>query len=163
MNILDIIILICLIPALIQGIVKGFVSQAVSIIAIIVGVWASSHFAGIVCQWLSKFITASGQILEVSAFAIIFILVIIALILLGKLLEKIITLAMLGWLNKLLGAVFAVVKWTLILGLIAIAFNAINQTVHLVNPSIFEQSVLYPVLLKFSDMVFPYFNNLMTA
>lgn len=163
MNILDIIILICLIPALIQGIIKGFISQAVSIIAIIVGVWASSHFAGFVCQWLSKFFTTSGQILEVSAFAIIFILVLIALILLGKLLDKILTLAMLGWLNKLLGAVFAVVKWTLVLGLIAIAFNAINQTINIVNPAIFEQSVLYPVLLKFSNIVFPYFNNLIAA
>lgn len=163
MNILDIIILICLIPALIQGIIKGFVSQVISIIAIFVGVWASSHFAEMVCQWLSKFITTSGQILEVTAFAVIFIIVFIALILLGKLLEKIIKLVMLGWLNRLLGAVLAIVKWTLILGLVAIAFNAINQTIHLVNPSVFEQSVLYPFLMKAADVVFPFFNKLIIA
>ena len=163
MNILDIIILLCLIPALIQGLFKGFISQAISLISIIVGVWASAHFAGLVCQWLSQHISGSEEVLKITAFALIFLVVIIGLILLGKVLEAAIKLVMLGWLNRLLGAIFAITKWLLILGLITIGFNAINDTFNLVKPETLAQSHLYPMLTNFANTVFPYFKNLMTA
>ena len=106
MNILDIILLICFIPALIQGIRKGFIAQAISIISIIVGIWTSARFADILGGWIGKYITASEQILKIAAFAIILVAVILALAALGKLLEGMFRLVMLGWLNKLLGVVF---------------------------------------------------------
>ena len=163
MNIIDAIILICLIPALIQGIIKGFISQAISLISIIVGVWASAHFADLVCQWLSQYISGSEQTLKLVAFAIIFIVVIVGLILLGKGLEKVIKLVMLGWVNRLLGAVFALVKWLLVLGLIAVGFNAINDIFNFVSQETLAQSHLLKVINWFSGIVFPYLKNLLTA
>lgn len=163
MNILDIIILICLIPALIQGIFKGFISQAISIISLILGAWASARFAGVVCQWMAQYISGSEQTLKIAAFILIFIIVIIALTLIGKLLEKIITLVMLGWVNRLLGAAFALMKWLLVMGLLALAFNAINETFQLVDPELIAQSHLYPMITGIADIVFPYLKNLLTA
>ena len=163
MNILDIIILICLIPAVIQGIIKGFISQAISIISLILGAWASARFATVVYQWLAQHISGSEQTLRIVAFVLIFVLVIIALILLGKLLEKVIKLVMLGWLNRLLGAVFALIKWMLVMGLLAVAFNSINQTLGLVKPDVLAQSHLYPMLVSIADTVFPYLKNLLTV
>lgn len=163
MNILDIIILICLIPALIQGIFKGFISQAISIISLILGAWASARFAGAVCQWMAQYISGSEQTLKIAAFILIFIIVIIALTLIGKLLEKIITLVMLGWVNRLLGAAFALMKWLLVMGLLALAFNAINETFQLVDPELIAQSHLYPMITGIADIVFPYLKNLLTA
>lgn len=163
MNILDIIILICLIAALIQGVVKGFISQAISLISIIVGVWASAHFAGLVCQWLGQYISCSEQVLKISAFVLIFIVVIVCLILLGKLLEAAIKLIMLGWLNKLLGAVFAILKWSIILGMVTLGFNAINEAFSIVKPETLAQSHLYPALTNFANTIFPYLKNLLTV
>ena len=163
MNILDIIILICLIPALIQGIFKGFISQAISIISLILGAWASARFTGTVCQWLAQYIPGSEQSLRIAAFVLIFIVVIVGLTLLGKLLEKVIKLVMLGWMNRLLGAVFALVKWLLVMGLLAVAFNSINETLGLVKPDVIAQSHLYPMLTGIADTVFPYLKNLLTA
>ena len=97
MNIIDAIILICLIPALIQGLRKGFISQAISIISLIVGIWASAQFAGSVTAWIAQYITASEQVLKIVAFSLILIAVFLALGLIGRLLESILNFAFLGW------------------------------------------------------------------
>lgn len=162
MNILDIIILICLIPAIIQGLRKGFISQAVSIISLLAGVWASARFANIVGDWLAQYITASEQVLKIVSFALILIVVFIILGLIGKLLEGIFKLVMLGWLNRLLGMVFSLLKWMLVLGLLVMAFNSLNTTFEIVRPEVLADSVLYPIIKDFADKVFPYLQSLLT-
>ena len=162
MNILDIILLICFIPAIFQGIKKGFIAQAVSIVSIIFGIWASAHFADIVSAWIAEYITASEQVLKVVAFALILIVVFLVLAVLGKMLEGVIKLVMLGWLNKLLGVVFSLLKTALIVGLAIIAFNYINESFKLVQESVINESVLYQPFKKAAFEVFPYLKDMLT-
>ena len=162
MNILDIIILICLIPAIIQGLRKGFISQAISIISLLAGVWASARFANIVGDWIAQYITASEQVLKIVSFSLILIVVFIILGLIGQLLEGIFKLVMLGWLNRLLGMVFSLLKWMLVLGLLVMAFNSLNTTFEIVRPEVLADSVLYPIIKDFADNVFPYLQSLLT-
>lgn len=161
MNILDIILLICFIPALVQGIRKGFIAQAISIISIIVGIWASARFADVVAAWVAQYITASEQVMKVVAFALILIVVFFLLGLLGKALEGIFNFVLLGWLNKLLGVVFALLKTALIVGLIIMAFSSLNDTFHLVKEEVLNESVLYPPLKKVAFDVFPYIKDML--
>ena len=162
MNILDIILLICFVPAIFQGLRKGFIAQAVSIVSIIAGIWASAHFADVVASWVSQYITASEQVLKLVAFALILVVVFIALAALGKVLEGMFKLVMLGWLNKLLGLVFALLKTGLLVGLAIIAFNSLNETFDFVQESVLNESVLYPPLKKLAYEVFPYLKDLFT-
>ena len=162
MNILDIILLICFVPAIFQGLRKGFIAQAVSIVSIIAGIWASAHFADIVAAWVAQYITASEQVLKLVAFALILVVVFIALAALGKVLEGMFKLVMLGWLNKLLGLVFALLKTGLIVGFVIIAFNSLNETFNFVQESVLNESVLYPPLKKLAYEVFPYLKDLFT-
>lgn len=162
MNILDIIILICLVPALIVGIKKGFISQVISILSIIVGIWASSRFANIVSEWLGQYITASENILRLVAFVIILVLVFIILGLLGKLLDSIIKVVLLGWVNRLLGAIFSLLKAFLILGLVMMLFTSLNDALNLVKPEVIKESLLFQPLKDLADMVFPYIKNLLS-
>jgi membrane protein required for colicin V production len=160
MNILDVIILLALIPAIIQGLRKGFISQAISIISIIAGIWASDRFANLVTNWVSQHITASEQILKVIAFALILVIVFIILGLLGKLLESVLKLVMLGWVNKLLGVVFALLKTGLIVGLVIMLFCSLNNNLHLVSDEILAESVLFTPLKNAAYTVFPYLKSL---
>lgn len=160
MNIIDIILLICFIPAVVQGIRKGFISQVVSIVSLILGVWMSARFASIVSGWIGQWITASTQVLELVAFALIMILVFLVLGALGKVIEATIKLVMLGWLNKLLGVAFALLKTALIVGLVIMAFTSLNQTFGLVSPETLGESVLYTPLKKIAYDVFPYLKGL---
>ena len=162
MNILDAIILIALIPAIIQGLRKGFISQAISIISVIAGIWASAQFANMVTAWVSQYITASEQILKIIAFALILVIVFIILGVLGKLLEGVLKLVMLGWVNKLLGVVFSLFKTFLIIGLVIIAFNALNNSFGIIKPEVISDSVLYEPVKSLADAIFPYIKSMLT-
>lgn len=160
MNILDIILLLCFVAALVQGIRKGFIAQAIAIISIVAGVWLSFRFSTLASIWLTQYIPASGQVLKTVAFALILILVIWGLTALGKVIEATIKIAMLGWLNRLLGALFALLKCALIVGLVIMAFNAINSTFHIVSEDILNASSVYPPLKRLAYSVFPYLKDL---
>ena len=162
MNILDGIILIALIPAIIQGLRKGFISQAISIISIIAGIWASARFANIAVEWVSKYITAPEEIIKIIAFTLILVIVFIALGLLGKLLESILKIVTLSWINKLLGLLFALLKALLIIGLLILAFNSLNTTFGIVKPEIINESVLYGPFKEAAETIFPYIKSMLT-
>lgn len=162
MNILDIILLVCFVPAIFQGIRKGFIAQAVSIISIILGIWASARFANVVSDWIAQYITASEQVLRLVAFALILVLVFLILAAIGKMLEGVIKLVMLGWLNKLLGVVFALLKTGLIVGLVIMAFSSLNDSFKFVQESVLNESIMYPPLKKLAFEVFPYLKDMLT-
>lgn len=161
MNILDIIILVCMVPAIIQGLRKGFINQAISIISLIAGVWLSANFADVVATWLSGFLTASEQAIKIMSFVIILAGVMIGLSLIGKLLNTIIQFIMLGWLNKLLGAAFSIIKCILILGVVAMIFEGVNNTLNIVSAEYIEQSSLYGVVKSAANIIFPYIKSLL--
>lgn len=160
MNIIDIIIVISLIIAVIQGLRKGFIAQVIAIISIILGLWMSFHFADFVSRWLAGYIPGSEQILKITAFAIILVIVIFALWALGKLLETTIKIIMLGWLNKLLGVLFSLLKAFLIIGLLILAFAAINDAFHMVDTKYLDSSVFYYPVRNFANNIFPYLKEL---
>lgn len=162
MNILDIILLVCFIPAIISGLRKGFIAQVVAIISIVLGVWLSVRFATLVGSWISQWIEASPQLINIISFAIIFIAVAVLLFTIGKLIEATIKIIMLGWLNKLLGVLFSMLKCILIIGFLIIVFEAINDTFGLVPESYLSDSLLYAPFRDIADSVFPLFKELLS-
>ncbi len=160
MNIIDIIILVCFVPAIVQGISKGFISQAVSLAAIIIGVWLAFHFSEAVGNFLSGYIEVSGAWLRAISFAVILLAAVLVLNLIGKALAKIVKFAMLGWLDKLLGIVISVVKVFLVIGLIVIVFDALNSKFGFVPQQTVDGSVLYKPLKDAVDVVFPYLKGI---
>ena len=160
MSIIDIILLICFIPAAVNGIRKGFISQVISIVAIIAGVRVSFEFAAIFASWIGKYIHASESILNLVAFALIMVGVFILLGIVARFLESIVKFVMLGWLNKLLGIVFALIKSGLIIGLAIMVFNSLNNSFHLVDEQELAKSALYTPLKDMAYTVFPYLKSL---
>lgn len=160
MSILDVILLICFIPALIQGLKKGFISQVISIVSLIAGVWMSFEFSTAVSAWLAQYVEASEKLLKIASFAIIMIGVFIILGIVGKSLEGILKFVMLGWLNRLLGVVFAFIKTGLVIGIVIILFNSLNNSLNLVSEETLEQSVLYPPLKDMAYTIFPYLKEI---
>lgn len=161
MNVLDIILLICFIPAVIQGIRNGFIAQIISIAALILGVWASARFTPEVSTWLAQYITVSEQVMKVISFTAILFMSFFVLALIGKFLEATFKLVMLGWLNSLLGAVFSLIKAGLVIGLVIMAFCSLNNTFNFVSEEVLNESVLFPPLKKMAYTVFPYLKELL--
>lgn len=160
MNVLDIIMLLCLVPAIFRGVSKGFISQAVALVALVLGAWMSFKFSGVVVDWLKPAIDLPPAILQAVAFALILLAVFFGLTLAGKALEGIVKFVMLGWLNKLLGVVFALLKVILALGLLIILFDAVTTALGVDCSKITGESVLYGPLKSFADAFFPYLREL---
>lgn len=159
-NVIDIIILICCIPALVQGFRKGFISQAVSLVSLVLGAWLAFKFSEPVGEWIKTMADVNGVILQVLSFTLIFLVVYLVLLLLGKLIQSLVKVVMLGWLDKLLGVFFALLKMLLIIGLIIICIDAINSTLPIIPTKTLDESVLYHPIKSVADVVFPYLKEL---
>lgn len=158
---LDIILSICLAASVIQGLVKGFTDQIIALVSIILGTWAAFKFSDLVCGWADPYLHMSGQVLHVIVFILMIIAVIVVMHLLGKVIKASIKFVMLGWLDRLLGAVFALLKATLIIGILIILFNTLNTSFHIVDETVMEKSVFYSPIKRIAYEVFPYFKELL--
>ena len=153
---LDIILLICFIPGIIRGISKGFLEQALSLAGIVLSVWAAFKFSALVCGWLKPYLSLSETTLNVVAFALILVAVCLVVLTVAKLLTKVLEMSMLGWLDKILGLVFALVVNALLLGVFVILFDTLNLKFGFVKPEVLDGSVVYTTLRDFCYLVFPY-------
>ena len=160
MSVIDILILCCCVPAIIRGLSKGFVSQAFSLVALILGVWLSFRFSGALGDWLVSFADLPATILHVIAFALILMAVMLLVSLTGNVVEKVLKVVMLGWLNKLLGVVFALLKVILIVGLVIVLFDALNSNIPIVSSKTLDESILYGPVKDIANLIFPYLKEL---
>ena len=156
---LDIILLICFIPGIIRGLSKGFLEQALALAGVVLSVWAAFRFSSLVCVWLKPYVDVSETTLNVIAFALILVAVSLLVLLLAKLLTKVAELAMLGWLDKTLGLVFALAVNALVIGVFIILFDTINTKFELVKPDVLDASIVYTSLRDLSYLVFPYLKS----
>lgn len=160
MNILDIIILLCCVPAVFRGLSKGFIAQVAALVALVLGAWMSFHFSEAVAGWLKPAIDVSPALLQAIAFAVILIGVFLALTLAGKMLEGVVKIVMLGWLNKLLGVAFALLKVILAIGLFILLFDSVTTALGVDCSKTTEGSLFYTPVKNFADVFFPYMKEL---
>ena len=64
--------------------------------------------------------------------------------------------------SRLLGMCFSLLKCILILGLVILAFNALNNTFGFVKPEQLADSTLYPIIKNLADSIFPYLKSFFT-
>ena len=155
MNVFDIVIAVLLIFAFVRGVSKGFFVEVASLIALVGGVWGAIHFSYFAGEVLRDRVNWDENYISITAFAITFITIVVAVSFLGKALTKIADFAMLGWLNKAMGGVFALLKSILILSVIFVFFTRINSTIPFVSEETLEKSILYEPVRNIIPSIFP--------
>lgn len=160
MGILDIILIICFVPGIVQGISKGFVSEALSIVSIVAGAWLASRFSATACSWLQQYLQIDSKVLNIIVYIIIVVITILLLYWIGQLITRVVKVAMLGWLNAILGLLLSLLKTALILGLLIMLFDSINNAIHLVPGDKLANASVYMGLKKLASGVFPYLKAL---
>ena len=156
MSFLDIILGVLLVWGLWKGLRNGLIIELASIVALIAGIYGAIHFSYYAGDQLSLRIDWEERYINLTAFIITFILIVLAVHLLAKLLTKVASFAMLGWLNRLAGGIFGVVKVAVILGALLVFFDRVNSTSGLVKDESKEQSVLYEPLKNIGALLFDY-------
>lgn len=155
MSILDIALLVLLILGLVRGFSRGFFVEIASVVALIAGVYGAFHFSDFAATFLNERVDWNENTVNIAAFAITFIIIVLVIALAGKALTKIADFAMLGLLNKLLGALFGGLKVALILSVILIVLEKMHANVLFVKEADKESSVLYKPIKSLVPTIFP--------
>jgi len=155
MGVFDIILAALLLFGLVRGFMKGLFVEVASLVALIAGVYGAIHFSNFAADFLQSKVDWSEKTINITAFAITFVVIILVISLAGKALTKIADFAALGILNKLLGGVFGALKIGLILSVLLIVFDKMNKTIPFVDKADLEESVLYKPVKSLAPMIFP--------
>ena len=107
MNWLDIVIIVILAIQTITGFAQGFIKALAGLIGLIVGIILAGRFYENLASGLFRFISNTDTA-NVVAFVVILIVVWGIFSILASFLTKLVNVVFLGWLNRILGAIFGV-------------------------------------------------------
>jgi membrane protein required for colicin V production len=155
MSIIDIVLGALLLFGLIRGAMKGLFVEVASLVALVLGVYGAIHFSGFAAEFLESKVDWAQKTINIIAFAITFVIIVLAISLAGKALTKLADFAALGILNKLAGGIFGALKIGLILSVLLIVFNKLNNTLPFMEQEDLEESILYKPVKSLAPMIFP--------
>jgi membrane protein required for colicin V production len=123
MNPFDILIVTILTYGLIRGIFRGLVRELSSIIGVLGGVYAAYTYYPHVARWMSPWISDAAYLNIVSYMAIFSVVVIIVGIL-AVVIKYLLNIAYLGWVDRVCGALFGLLKGGLVVCVVFIVLTA---------------------------------------
>lgn len=150
MGFIDIVFAVLLGFAAFKGLKNGLFVEFASVISFFIGIYIAVKFSYVVGSFIGDSKTA-----KVTAFIITLLLVVIGIHLLAKVFSGIASTLFLGWLNKLGGAFFAILKTTLLLGVVLSLFQKVNINDALVSKETQENSIFFNPILKTSEFMLP--------
>ena len=158
MNTIDLVFAILLLWAAYRGYSKGFIVQLATLAALLLGILGAVMFSDFTSGLIIKKFDVSGQYLPIISFAITFIVIVIAVHLLAKMINKLVDAIALGIVNRLLGVLFSVVKIAFVVSIILVLINKVDNKYNFIPDDTKDNSLLYKPLSNFAPMIFPYLN-----
>jgi membrane protein required for colicin V production len=123
MNAFDIIVVVILAYSLIRGLFRGLVKELASIIGVLGGFFAAYSFYKVGASYLSGLVSNPAY-RNILAFLVIFCAVAVLVNVLAIIIKYLLKIVFLGWLDRLGGFAFGVVKGVLIVSVIFLALTA---------------------------------------
>ncbi|MGO4905507.1 CvpA family protein [Flavobacterium sp. W20_MBD1_R3] len=155
MGFLDIILGVLLAFAFYKGLQNGLFIELASLVSLLAGIYIAVKFSSYMRDILVGFVKWNPNTIQVVAFVLTFIAVVVAVTMLGKLLTGIADFAFLGWLNALGGGFFRVLKTVLILGIVFAVFDKINHTHFLAKKETLDNSIFLNPIQKTARFMYP--------
>ncbi|MBS1738732.1 MAG: CvpA family protein [Bacteroidetes bacterium] len=150
---IDAFFLIILIVALFRGIKNGFVVGLFSLFSFIIGLAAAMKLSAVVAHSLENTSGSFSKWLPFFSFIIVFIVVVLLVSLGAKIIKKVLSFSMLGWLDRLLGIALYLILYTIIFSV----FLFFAGKIHLVSAQTIANSHVYPYIQDWGPVII---NNL---
>lgn len=162
---IDIIVLILLILAAVKGFRNGLILALFSFLAFLVGLAAAIKLSAVAAAYIGTSVHISQRWLPVVAFVVVFLIVVLLVRLGARLLQGVVEVAMLGWLNRLGGVVFYALLYLFIFSLILFYADETG----FIQPEAAEASATFlyirplgPVVMEGLGSIIPLFKNMFT-
>lgn len=156
MNYIDLILGILLIIAAIQGFRNGFIIELASLAALVLGIWGAIKFSDFTAVFITKHTGYQSEHLSTIAFVVTFIIIVILVHFMGKMLDNIVKAIFLGFINRLAGVIFGVLKAAVILSIFLLLFDNIDENVHILPASQKANSKIYTPMKQLVPTLFPF-------
>ncbi len=159
----DIIALILLVMAVYKGFRKGLVVAVFSLFAFIIGLAAALKLSAVAANYIGEAISFSQKWLPFVAFFLVFLIVVLLVKLGAVIVEKLVNVVMLGWVNRLGGILFFILIYFFIYSIVL--FYAAQLGV--LKPTVTDNSFAYnliaplaPAIMEGIGKVFPLFRDM---
>ena len=156
MNYIDLVLGLLLCIAAIQGFRKGFIIELASLAALILGIWGGIKFSDFTADFITKHTGYHSEHLSTIAFLVTFIIIIILVHTMGKMLDTVVKAIFLGFLNRLAGIIFGVLKSAVILSIFLLLFDSVDENVHILPTQQKAESKIYTPMKQLVPTLFPF-------
>ncbi|MBR5215162.1 MAG: CvpA family protein [Bacteroidales bacterium] len=153
MNVLDVIIGIVLVLFAITGLRKGLIVEAFYLASFLFGAYGAMHFSDAVADWMSDFINVSEDYLTIISFIVTFIIVLVLVRFLGRIISRLLEAISLGFLDKIGGFIFGVLKGTLLVSVLVMVMNVFGAS-DLINDDLRKSSKLYTLTDSIANTIY---------
>jgi membrane protein required for colicin V production len=155
MSFLDIVLGAFLLYALFKGMKNGLFIELASLLSLILGIYIAIKFSYMIREMLAGHVSWSAKYIEIIAFGLTFIAVVLAVHVLAKVLTGIMDFAFLGIFNKVAGAAFSVLKTILLLSIVINLFQKININNMIAKEETLNKSLFYNPIQEVSKYIYP--------
>tara|TARA_Y100000588_G_scaffold372985_1_gene446250 strand:+ start:975 stop:1460 length:486 start_codon:yes stop_codon:yes gene_type:complete len=156
-NSIDIVISIILIYGVIRGFYRGLFLEISALIGLLLGLYCAINFNSIIGKYLKEFISLDENYIIIISFLITLIIVVIFLNLIAKSLTKLADAMALGLVNKIAGAFFGLIKFSIICIVFVLLFDKINLSVKMIDELTILNSIFYTYIRHINQELFPLF------
>ncbi|MGC1403384.1 MAG: CvpA family protein [Thermodesulfobacteriota bacterium] len=149
MNFLDIGILIIIALTTIRGFFKGLIKEAAGLLGIIFSFYLASYYYKDLALKAARLLSDHHLLLEIFCFILIFLVSLLICHFLAMMARGAIRIVLLGWLDRILGGIFGLIK-----GAVIIFFLVTILTVfHPKSSALVKDSRFFPPILTFTGKI----------
>ncbi len=154
---MDIIALIILIWFVYKDYSSGLIISSFRFLGLILGIILSAKYGYFIVEFLSNKLSVPDQISNILGYLIVFIIVVIIIQIIGNLLKSTLNIILLGWLDKIGGAVLGFAKASILIsllfwGIIMLPANSLTEAIKYKSKSysIFENvaPTIYKIIVQ---------------
>ncbi|NQU52447.1 MAG: CvpA family protein [Bacteroidetes bacterium] len=156
MNYIDIVLGILLVLSAIGGFRKGLVVELASLAALILGIWGAVEFSYVTSEFLVENFDWKWDHLNIVSFIVTFVVIVILVHIVGSTVNKLVETVMLGFVNKLAGLVFGILRAALILSIILVVFDKIDEDMEILSSETKAESRMYEPIRNLAPTIFPF-------
>jgi membrane protein required for colicin V production len=148
MNWLDVLILLPLLVGLVRGLMRGLISEIIAFVVVILGVLGSRFLAPPFSKALLHWFEWPKGVCDIVAYVLIFLAVAVVLSIIARLLVRFLRAIHLSWANRLLGGIFGVLKYGILVLIAVFVMDKSNEVFEWQkDEEVVRTSVLYPPLV----------------
>jgi membrane protein required for colicin V production len=155
MNWIDTTIVVILIISAVMGFINGFVKELASLAALILGIWGAIKFSTFTAGKLYDYFDMTGQYVGLIAFIITFGLIVVIIHFVGIIADRIVDAVSLGFVNRLLGIGFGLLKSILIMSVFFVLLNVIDAKRPFLPKEKIEESIFFNPISDIAPAIFP--------